>query len=68
MPISELLSSPKRNRKHIKVRLLTAGLLENLCSACGVTAWRGNPHNMHLNHINGVRNDNRLRKLTNALP
>ncbi len=48
MPISELLSNPQRNRKHIKVRLITAGLLENRCSACGVTVWQGKALNMHL--------------------
>ena len=68
MPISELLSSPKRNRKHIKVRLVTAGLLENMCSACGVTTWREKPINMHLDHINGVRNDNRLENLRMLCP
>jgi hypothetical protein len=31
MPIPELLSSPKRNRKHLKSRLVRAGLLKNNC-------------------------------------
>lgn len=41
MPITELLSNPKRNRSHLKLRLLKAGLLENRCDVCGVDDWRG---------------------------
>ena len=63
MPISELLSSAKRHRKHIKMRLVSAGLLKNTCSACGTTDWQGKQLNMHLDHVNGIANDNRLENL-----
>lgn len=68
MPIAELLSSPKRNRKHVKLRLIRAGLLQNSCQSCGLTDWRGNPLNMHLDHINGARSDNRLENLRMLCP
>ena len=68
MPISELLSSPKRNRSHVKIRLMKAGLLENRCEFCGLTEWRGEPLNIHLDHINGVKNDNRLQNLRMLCP
>jgi hypothetical protein len=55
MPIAELLSSPKRNRKHVKSRLISAGLLQNSCQSCGLTEWREESLHMHLDHINGVR-------------
>src|SRR5579863_3499797 len=48
MPIAELLSDPKRNRKHVKMRLLKAGLLSNSCQSCGLSQWQRKPLNMHL--------------------
>jgi 5-methylcytosine-specific restriction endonuclease McrA len=68
MPIAELLSSPKRNRKHVKMRLVRAGLLENSCQSCGLVGWQGKPLNMHLDHVNGVKNDNRLENLRMLCP
>jgi hypothetical protein len=57
MPIAELLANPKRNRKHVKMRLMRAGLLQNSCQSCGLADWRGQPLIMHLDHINGFRGD-----------
>jgi 5-methylcytosine-specific restriction endonuclease McrA len=68
MPIAELLSSPHRNRKHLKTRLVRAGLLENNCHSCGLKDWQGRPLSMHLDHINGVPNDNRLENLRMLCP
>jgi hypothetical protein len=68
MPISELLSSPKRNRSHLKGRLLRAKLLENRCQGCGLETWLGRPLNMHLDHTNGSKNDNRLENLRMLCP
>jgi 5-methylcytosine-specific restriction endonuclease McrA len=68
MPIPELLSSPKRNRKHLKTRLVRAGLLENNCRSCGLKDWQGRPLSMHLDHINGVPGDNRLENLRMLCP
>jgi hypothetical protein len=68
MPIAELLASPKRNRTHLKLRLIKARLLENRCQTCGLRDWLGKPLNMHLDHVNGVRNDNRLENLRMLCP
>lgn len=68
MSISELLSSPKRNRKHVKGRLIRAGLLENSCHTCGLKEWQGRTIGLHLDHINGVRDDNRLENLRMLCP
>lgn len=68
MSIAELLSDPKRSRKHVKTRLIRAGLLMNSCQSCGLADWLGKPLNMHLDHINGVKNDNRLENLRMLCP
>lgn len=68
MPIPELLASPKRSRAHVKRRLIKARMLQNRCEACGLIDWLGLPLNMHLDHINGVKNDNRLENLRMRCP
>src|SRR5579864_7456000 len=67
MPIAKLLSGP-RNRHHVKVRLLRAGILKNRCSECGIDEWRGAPLSMHIDHVNGVKDDHRLENLRMLCP
>lgn len=67
MPIEELL---RRGgcRGHIKGRLLKAGLLKNTCQECGLSEWRGKRLSIHIDHINGIRNDHRLENLRMLCP
>jgi 5-methylcytosine-specific restriction endonuclease McrA len=62
MPIEELLSKP-RNRNHIKMRLVAAGLKRLECEECGLSEWQGAPIPLELHHINGRGDDNRLENL-----
>lgn len=66
-PIARILAEAK-SRRNVKVRLLEGGLLQNSCSTCGISEWCGRPLICHLDHINGVNNDNRLENLRMLCP
>jgi 5-methylcytosine-specific restriction endonuclease McrA len=67
MPIDELLVG-RRQRSHLKLRLLAAGLLLAHCYACGISEWRGNALSLALHHVNGHGHDNRLENLQLLCP
>ena len=64
IPIEELLvSGPRRQRGHLKTRLLSEGLKTKQCEICGLDEWLGRPLSLELHHVNGDGNDNRLENL-----
>lgn len=67
MPLQVLLAT-SNSRKAIKMRLLEAGLLQNVCQLCGLREWLGKPIMMHIDHINGVRDDHRFENLRMLCP
>jgi len=67
MPLSELMRRGI-SRYNVKMRLIRAGLLKAACQMCGLTEWRGNQLSLHIDHINGVKNDHRLGNLRMLCP
>jgi 5-methylcytosine-specific restriction endonuclease McrA len=68
-PLEDLLvAGRRRNRGHLKARLLQAGLKENRCEVCGLEEWLGRPLSMALHHVNGDGLDNRLENLQILCP
>jgi HNH endonuclease len=56
------------DRSSVKRHLLEAGILENRCGWCGISEWRGQPISIQIDHINGVRDDNRVENLRMLCP
>lgn len=67
LPIARMIAR-KMARGPIKRRLLELRLVENACSRCGISQWRGKPLTIHLDHINGIKDDWRLENLRMLCP
>jgi len=67
MPLSQLIQG-RRNRTHVKGRLLGAGLIENRCDECGISDWRGRPLSIQIDHVNGNGQDHSLENLRMLCP
>lgn len=70
IPLSEILvKNSTYNRSQLKIRLYREGLKKPICEICGQDElWRGKKISLILDHINGVRNDNRLENLRIVCP
>lgn len=68
-PIERILAAGRRrNRLHVKTRLLLAKLKEARCEMCGLSSSRSQPLSLELHHINGDGLDNRLENLLLLCP
>ena len=69
-PLQELLvRGSTANRGRLKERLYTSGLKQRRCEMCGQgERWNGSRMSLILDHVNGVRDDNRLENLRIVCP
>jgi hypothetical protein len=69
-PLAEILVEGSTfSRSQLKSRLYEAGLKAHRCELCGQgDRWRGRPISLILDHVNGVRNDNRIENLRIVCP
>lgn len=64
-----LVKNSPASRSGIKSHIVSNGLLDNSkCSECGIVEWNNAPISLHLDHINGINNDNRIENLRFLCP
>lgn len=68
LPLETLLTKRKQSRTHVKNRLIKAGIFELKCSCCGRRNWLGKPIPLHIDHINGDKDDWRLQNIRLLCP
>lgn len=71
IPLDDILSGVYTKRygsSKLKARLIDEGYKQHTCEECGLSEWRGEHIALHLHHIDGDRNNNKLENLQILCP
>lgn len=64
-----LIKNSPVSRSGLKTYIVNSQLLDDsICSECGILEWNGASISLHLDHINGINNDNRIENLRFLCP
>jgi predicted RNA-binding Zn-ribbon protein involved in translation (DUF1610 family) len=64
-----LIENSVSSRGNIKNRIIKEKIIEYKCNECGLSdSWNNKKLSLHLDHINGINNDNRLENLRFLCP
>lgn len=63
-----LVAGSPYQSSEIRRYILAAGIKENRCEVCSISAWNGKPITIELHHRNSVRNDHRIENLQMLCP
>src|SRR3990167_4051021 len=63
-----LVKDSQYSTKHLKQRLITAGLIKYSCAICGLSEWQNKTLVLQLDHENGDNKDNTLTNLRLLCP
>ena len=68
-PLKDYLSGKQSIQSHkLKLKLITEGIFDPVCSRCKLQFWENQPIPLELEHINGDHSDNSLTNLTLLCP
>ena len=70
IPLTKILikESNYSSTYHLKKRLIKEKIFQYKCNICGIDDWNHKPLSLHLDHINGINNDNRIENLQLLCP
>ena len=64
----KLVENSNWNTNSLRLQLIKSEVFEHKCYICNLNTWQNNPIPLELDHINGVRTDNRIENLRVLCP